>query len=72
MRPRAPAANGRARGREAAGVEALVLAGDVAREGPTDALSLVASYGPERALTEPAECVTELVAATLATRGNTP
>jgi glycerate kinase len=57
---------------QAAGVEALVLAGDVARGGPTDALSLVASYGPERALTEPAECVTELVAATLATRQNRP
>jgi glycerate kinase len=56
----------------AAGVEALVLAGDVARGGLADALSLVASYGPERALTEPAECVTELVAATLATRRNSP
>ena len=56
---------------QAAGIEALVLAGDVAEGCPTDALSLVASYGPERALTEPAECVTELVAAILAARRNT-
>ena len=46
---------------QAAGIEAVVLAGDVAEGCPTDALSLVASYGPERALTEPAECITELV-----------
>ena len=55
---------------QAAKVEALVLAGDVAPDSPIDALSLVASYGRERALAEPAECLTELVATTLAARGN--
>jgi glycerate 2-kinase len=57
---------------EAAGVEALVIAGDVAENSPIDALSLVERYGPGRALTEPADCLTELVAATLATRRNGP
>jgi glycerate kinase len=54
----------------AAGVEALVVAGEVAPESPIDALSLVASYGPERALSEPADCLTELVESALATRRN--
>ena len=53
-----------------AGVEALVVAGDVAPSSPIEALSLVASYGHERALAEPAECLTELVATTLAARRN--
>ena len=57
---------------QTAGTEALVLAGDVAQTSPIDALSLVERYGPERALTEPAECLTELVATTLATRRNGP
>ncbi len=52
----------------AAGVEALVVAGDVAADSPIDALSLVARHGRGRALAEPAECLTELVAATLAIR----
>ena len=56
----------------ASAVEALVVAGDVAPGSPIDALSLVASYGPERALAEPAECLTELVASGLATRRNGP
>jgi glycerate kinase len=56
----------------AAGIETLVIAGDIAEESPIDALSLVASYGPERAFSEPAECLAELVAATLATRRNGP
>jgi glycerate kinase len=56
----------------ATGVEVLVVAGDVAPGSPVDALSLVASYGPERALAEPAECLTELVASGLATRRNGP
>jgi glycerate kinase len=55
-----------------AGVEALVVAGDAAPNTPIDALSLVGRYGPERALTESAECLTELVATTLATRRNAP
>ncbi len=56
----------------AAGVETLVAAGDIAPGTPVDALSLVARYGPERALAEPAECLTELVASALATRRNGP
>ncbi len=56
----------------AAGVETLVVAGDVASETPVAALSLVARYGPERALAEPAECLTEVVASALATRRNGP
>jgi len=55
-----------------AGIETLVIAGDVAPSSPIDAISLVASYGPERALAEPAKCLTELLAATLATRRNGP
>lgn len=57
---------------EAAGVEALVTAGDVAPESPIDALSLVASYGHEQALSEPAECLTKLVESALATRRKGP
>jgi glycerate kinase len=56
----------------AAGVEALVLAGDVAAGSPIDAISLVERYGPERALSEPAECLVELVATALAVRRNGP
>ncbi|HEU5476680.1 MAG TPA: glycerate kinase [Gaiellaceae bacterium] len=55
-----------------AGVEALVLAGDVAPESPIDAVSLVERYGPERALSEPADCLAELVATVLAARPNGP
>ena len=51
-------------------IEALVVAGDVAAGSPIDAISLVASYGPENAPREPAECLTELVATALATRRN--
>jgi glycerate kinase len=64
---------GRVRARaEAAHVGALVLAGDVAAGSPIDAVSLVARYGPERALAEPAECLAELVETALATRRNGP
>jgi glycerate 2-kinase len=56
----------------AAGVEALVVAGEVAAEIPIDAPSLVASYGPERAFAEPGSCLTELVENALATRRNGP
>jgi glycerate 2-kinase len=55
-----------------AGIDALVVAGDVAPGAPIDALSLVARYGPERALAEPAECLAELVEETLAARRNGP
>ena len=54
------------------GVESLVLAGEVAANSPIRAVSLVERYGPERAFTEPAGCLAELVAATLAARQNGP
>jgi glycerate kinase len=57
---------------QAAGTESLVVAGEVAEDSPLDAVSLVARYGPERALAEPAECLAELVAATLAAREDGP
>jgi glycerate 2-kinase len=57
---------------DAAAVEALVVVGDIAANSRVDALSLVERYGPERALAEPAECLAELIAATLATRRNGP
>jgi glycerate kinase len=57
---------------QAAGIDALVVAGDVAPSSPIDALSLVARYGPERALDEPAECLMELVETALAAGRNGP
>ena len=57
---------------QVAGIEALVLAGDVAPGSRIDALSLVARYGPERALAEPAECLMELVETALAAGRNGP
>lgn len=57
---------------QTAGIDALVVAGDVAPGSPIDALSLVARYGPERALAEPAECLMELVETALAARQNGP
>jgi glycerate 2-kinase len=51
-------------------VEALVLAGEVAANGGIDAISLVERYGPEKALAEPAQCLTELVESALAARRN--
>jgi glycerate 2-kinase len=56
----------------AAGVDALVVAGDVAAGSPIDAFSLVERYGPERALAEAAECLTGLVRIALAARRNGP
>ena len=53
-------------------IEALVIAGDVAPGSATRALSLVARYGLRRALAEPAESLTELVATTLAGGQNRP
>jgi glycerate kinase len=64
---------GRALARAAdAGVEALVIAGEVAAESGIDAVSLVARYGPERAFGDPAECVAEVVEKVLATSRNRP
>jgi glycerate 2-kinase len=54
----------------AAGVEALALAGEVAANSRIDAISLVERYRPEKALAEPAECLTELVESALAARRN--
>jgi glycerate 2-kinase len=56
----------------AAGIEALVLAGEVSPASPIGALSLVERYGPERALAEPGMCLAELVETGLATRQNGP
>jgi len=53
-----------------AGIDVLVLAGDVAEASPTGALSLVTSYGRERALAEPAECLLDLAATALANHRN--
>jgi glycerate kinase len=53
-----------------AGVEALVLAGEVAANSGIDAISLVERYGPGRAFAEPAGCLTELVETILASRPN--
>lgn len=55
-----------------AGVETLVVAGEVAAGSPIDAVSLVERYGPERALAEPADCLAEIVEIALATRRNAP
>jgi glycerate kinase len=73
----APSLSGKVVGRviagaAATGVETLVIAGDVAAESPIAAVSLVERYGPERAFAHPAECLTEVVATTLATRRNGP
>jgi glycerate 2-kinase len=56
----------------AAGVETLVVAGNVASGSPIGALSLVERYGPERALAQSAECLQEIVEVALATRRNAP
>ena len=56
----------------AAGVEALVVAGEVAAESGIDAISLVERYGQERAFGDPAECIVEAVANALATSKNRP
>jgi glycerate kinase len=56
----------------AAGVDAVVVAGEVAAESRIDAISLVERYGLDRALGDPAECLAEVVANVLATRRNGP
>jgi glycerate 2-kinase len=56
----------------ASGIETLVVAGEVAADSPIDAVSLVERYGPERALAEPAQCLTQIVKTALATRRNAP
>jgi glycerate kinase len=54
-----------------AGVETLVVAGDVAIESPLDAVSLVALCGRERAFADPAECIAEVVEKELTNRRRT-
>jgi glycerate kinase len=56
----------------AAGTEALIVAGDVAANGPVQAVSLVERCGRDRALTDAAQCLIEVVAEILATRQNGP
>ena len=56
----------------AARVETLVVAGNIAPGSPIDAISLVDRYGPDRALAEAAQGLTELVESALATRRNAP
>jgi glycerate 2-kinase len=56
----------------AAGVEALVVAGEVASGSPLQAVSLVTECGRERALVQSAECLAEVVATILAARRNGP
>jgi glycerate 2-kinase len=56
----------------AAGVEALVVAGEIAAKSEIDAISLVERYGPDKALGDTAECLAEVVANALATRRNRP
>jgi glycerate 2-kinase len=50
-----------------AGVKTLVVAGDVTDDSGIEAISLVARYGRERALREPAACLAAAVEAALAT-----
>lgn len=54
-----------------AGVEALVVAGDVVTNSPINAVSLVALCGRERALADPAACLAEVVEKELTTRRRT-
>jgi glycerate kinase len=55
-----------------AGVEALVVAGDVATAGPVEPISLAEQCGRERAFARPAACLADVVASVLATRRNGP
>jgi glycerate kinase len=54
-----------------AGVETLVIAGDVVTNSPVAAVSLVALCGRERALAEPAACIAEVVEKELTGRTRT-
>ncbi len=54
-----------------AGVESLVIAGDVVTNSPVDAVSLVALCGRERALADPAACIAEIVEKELTSRQRT-
>jgi glycerate 2-kinase len=55
-----------------AGVEALVVAGEVAAESPVQAVSLVERCGRDRSLADAAQCLSGVVAEILATRRNGP
>jgi glycerate kinase len=54
-----------------AGVESLVIAGDVVTNAPIDAVSLVELCGRERALTDSAACIAEIVEKELRRRTRT-
>jgi glycerate kinase len=56
----------------AAGVEALVVAGEVTNAERVAAVSLVEQCGRERAFAEPSHCVQEVVTMALAARRNGP
>lgn len=56
----------------AAGVETLVVAGEVASGAPAGALSLVERCGRKRSLAEPARCLAHVVETALAGRRNGP
>ena len=56
----------------AAGVDSLVVAGEVAAQSGIAAISLVERYGPERALGDTGECLADAVEKVLATRQNGP
>ena len=56
----------------AAGVEALVVAGEVAANCPVQAVSLVDHCGPDRALENASECLAGVVAEIVAIRRNGP
>lgn len=56
---------------DAAGVEALVIAGEVVTKSPISAVSLVALCGPERALADSAACLAEAVEKELTDRART-
>ncbi len=48
-----------------------MIAGDVVTNSPLDAVSLVALWGPERALAEPSACLAEAVEKELTGRQRT-
>jgi len=56
----------------ATGVDALVVAGEVAAESPVEAVSLIERCGRDRALANAAQCLMGVVAEIVATRRNGP
>jgi glycerate kinase len=54
-----------------AGVETLVVAGDAVTNSPIDVVSLMALYGREQALADPASCIGDVVEKELTSRQRT-